>query len=85
MDVPAPFGVVVKDILFMLGDKVSEGSVIMVVTTGAASAAPAASHTRVPARGPIIRFGAARARHCSAWPRRPCREGAVGRRRSRAR
>jgi pyruvate dehydrogenase E2 component (dihydrolipoamide acetyltransferase) len=41
MDVPAPFGGVVRELRVKLGDKVSEGSVVMVLATGA-GAAPAA-------------------------------------------
>ena len=37
MNVPAPLGGVVQEIRVKLGDKVSEGSVIMVVSTGAAT------------------------------------------------
>ncbi|MDZ4355580.1 MAG: dihydrolipoyllysine-residue acetyltransferase [Variovorax sp.] len=38
MDVPAPLGGVVQEIRVKLGDKVSQGSVIMMLTTGAATA-----------------------------------------------
>src|SRR5450631_682185 len=41
MDVPAPLGGVVADIRVKRGDKVSEGSTIIVLSTGAAAAAPA--------------------------------------------
>jgi pyruvate dehydrogenase E2 component (dihydrolipoamide acetyltransferase) len=41
MDVPAPLGGVVKEIRVALGDKVSEGSIIMALTTGDGAAAPA--------------------------------------------
>jgi len=43
MDVPAPLGGVVQEIRVKLGDKVSEGSVIMVVATGSATAASTAT------------------------------------------
>jgi len=52
MDVPAPLGGVVKEIRVKLGDKVSEGSVIMVVSTGSATSAPAATQTSTPAATP---------------------------------
>jgi len=42
MDVPAPLSGVVKEIRVKLGDKVSEGSIIMVLATGDARAAAAA-------------------------------------------
>ena len=42
MDVPAPLSGVVKDIRVKLGDKVSEGSIIMALATGDARAAAAA-------------------------------------------
>ena len=45
MDVPAPLGGVIQEIRVKLGDKVSEGSVIMVVATGSATAAPTATQT----------------------------------------
>jgi len=48
MDVPAPLGGVVQQIRIKLGDKVSEGSIIMVLATGGgASAVP------VPASAPV--------------------------------
>src|SRR6187397_3559252 len=40
MDVPAPLGGTVQQILVKLGDTVSEGTAIMVLGTGAASGAP---------------------------------------------
>jgi pyruvate dehydrogenase E2 component (dihydrolipoamide acetyltransferase) len=43
MDVPAPLGGVVREIRVNVGDKVSEGTVIMVVSTGSGAPAPAAS------------------------------------------
>ena len=42
MDVPAPLGGVVKEIRVQIGDKVSEGSVILTLATGALTAAAAA-------------------------------------------
>ncbi len=41
MDVPAPLGGVVKDIRIQVGDKVSEGSIIMALATGGAGSAAA--------------------------------------------
>ena len=49
MDVPAPLGGVVQEIRVKLGDKVSEGSVIMVVSTGAAVAATTTALAERPA------------------------------------
>jgi len=43
MDVPAPFGGVVKEIKIATGDKVSEGSLILLVEAEGAAPAPAAS------------------------------------------
>ncbi|NPC57390.1 dihydrolipoyllysine-residue acetyltransferase [Caenimonas soli] len=43
MDVPAPLGGVVQEIRVKLGDKVSQGSVIMTLSTGAVSAAAPAN------------------------------------------
>src|SRR6185369_17054188 len=43
MDVPAPLSGVVKAITVQVGDKVSEGSVILTLSTGEATAAPAAA------------------------------------------
>jgi pyruvate dehydrogenase E2 component (dihydrolipoamide acetyltransferase) len=43
MDVPAPLSGVVQAISVKVGDKVSEGSVILSLATGAATAAPAAA------------------------------------------
>jgi len=43
MDVPAPLAGTVQQILVQLGDTVSEGSVIMLLGTGAASGAPTAA------------------------------------------
>jgi len=52
MDVPAPLGGVVQEIRVKLGDKVSEGSVIMVVATGSATAAPTATTASTAAATP---------------------------------
>jgi pyruvate dehydrogenase E2 component (dihydrolipoamide acetyltransferase) len=45
MDVPAPLGGVVKEIRVKIGDKVSEGSIIMALSTGSAPAAASAAVT----------------------------------------
>ena len=50
MDVPAPSGGVVKDVKIKVGDKVSEGSVIL--TLDAASAGVATSAAAAPAPAP---------------------------------
>src|SRR5690349_12635079 len=51
MDVPAPVGGVVKEVKVKIGDKLSEGSVVLTVeaegAAGAAAAAPAAAPTPV--------------------------------------
>src|SRR5450631_1678397 len=54
MDVPAPLSGVVKEIRVKLGDKVSEGSIIMALATGDAGAAAAAhsAAAAVPAAAP---------------------------------
>ncbi len=52
MDVPAPLGGVIQEIRVKLGDKVSAGSVIMVVATGSATAAPTATQTSTGAATP---------------------------------
>ncbi|WP_114971428.1 dihydrolipoyllysine-residue acetyltransferase [Rhodoferax ferrireducens] len=44
LDVPAPLGGVVKEIRVKLGDKVSEGSIVMALATGDAPAASAAAN-----------------------------------------
>lgn len=53
MDVPAPLGGVVQEIRVKLGDKVSQGSVIMMLATGAATAgAPASQVQQTPSPQP---------------------------------
>src|SRR5690242_13227717 len=50
MDVPAPLGGTVKDLKVKVGDKVSEGSVVLTLATGEGSGSPiAAEATRAPA------------------------------------
>jgi len=50
MEIPAPQGGVVKELLISLGDKVSEGSAILMLEVGAAAAAsaPAAAPAEAP-------------------------------------
>ncbi len=53
MDVPAPLSGVVKDIRIQVGDKVSEGSIILALATGSgAAAAPAAAAASAAAPAP---------------------------------
>src|SRR3954465_3331039 len=54
MDVPSPVEGVVKELKLKVGDKVSEGSLIMTVDADAAAAgaAPAQKTTEAPARAP---------------------------------
>jgi len=62
MDVPAPLSGVVKAITIKVGDKVSEGSVILSLVTGEATAAPpaaAAVAAAAPAAAPAASTGAA--------------------------
>jgi pyruvate dehydrogenase E2 component (dihydrolipoamide acetyltransferase) len=52
MDVPAPLGGVVQEIRVKLGDKVSEGSVIIMLSTGAVTAATPAATAPSPQPSP---------------------------------
>src|SRR5437868_8192393 len=56
MDVPSPSAGVIKDVKLKVGDKVSEGSVILVLETQAQAGAPAAAPS---ATQPSPRGGAA--------------------------
>jgi len=66
MDVPSSVAGVVKEVKVQLGDKISEGTVVVLVETGAAAAAPApapaaaaanrCSRPRIPARYPPPRI-----------------------------
>lgn len=49
MDVPAPLGGVVREIRVQVGDKLSEGSIVMVVATGDAAAVAPGGPSAVPA------------------------------------
>jgi pyruvate dehydrogenase E2 component (dihydrolipoamide acetyltransferase) len=51
MDVPAPFGGVVRDVRVKVGDKVSEGSVVLTLATEAAAAAAPLTPDLAPGRG----------------------------------
>jgi pyruvate dehydrogenase E2 component (dihydrolipoamide acetyltransferase) len=62
MDVPAPLGGVVKEMRVKLGDKVSEGSVLMVVSTSAAAPAATAPAPQTPAATAASTLTAAGAR-----------------------
>ena len=53
MEIPAPQGGVVKDILVSLGDKVSEGSPILTLEVGAEAAAAESQAAEVPAPQPV--------------------------------
>ena len=61
MDVPAPLSGVVQAIQVKLGDKVSEGTVILVLATGDARTAAAAAPTAMPAATPAPAAASARA------------------------
>jgi len=62
MDVPAPFAGIVKEIKVASGDKVSEGSLILVVEAqGSAPAAPAAAATAPAAPAPVAKPAPAKA------------------------
>jgi pyruvate dehydrogenase E2 component (dihydrolipoamide acetyltransferase) len=70
MDVPAPFAGKVKDIKVKLGDKVSEGSLILTLESGAPAVSAAAEHHKAavssppaPTSAPGGRGRSARARH----------------------
>src|SRR5437867_2865044 len=45
MDVPAPFGGVVKELKLKVGDKVSEGTVVLILATGSGSGDPVVSES----------------------------------------
>jgi dihydrolipoamide dehydrogenase len=58
LDVPAPVGGTVKELKVKIGDKVSEGSIILVLdAAGAAAAQPAAAPTPAPAPAPAPSVG----------------------------
>src|SRR5881628_2543195 len=51
MDVPAPLGGVVRDIAVKVGDKLSEGSLVLTIVTDSAQASSAPSPQTSPASG----------------------------------
>lgn len=53
MDVPAPRGGTVESVTVKVGDKVSQGSVIVKLVEGAAAAAPAAPAPAAPSKAPV--------------------------------
>src|SRR5262245_42357506 len=65
MEVPSPAAGTVKDVNVTVGDKVSEGSLILTLTTGIAAAAPAAASTQR-AQAPAQLSVPAAARHDGA-------------------
>mgnify|MGYP000544184811 CR=1 FL=1 len=54
MDVPSSAAGVVKEVLVQLGSKVSEGSVLIKVESGAGASAPAAAAAAAPVSGPTV-------------------------------
>ena len=69
MDVPAPLGGVVQELKVKLGDKVSEGTVLLTLRTGGAAAQPGAPAATAAARGSASP-GPAAAAASAAGPRR---------------
>ena len=53
MDVPAPLGGTIQDIKVKVGDKLSEGSLILTLSTGVKAAAPAAPVAASPSAPPV--------------------------------
>ena len=53
MDVPSPVGGVIQDIKVKVGDKVSQGSLILTLSTGVKGAAPASPKVAGPAAAPM--------------------------------
>ena len=54
MDVPAPAGGTVREVRVKLGDKVSEGSVVLVLEAAGAAAAPAAPVSEPKQAQPVV-------------------------------
>ena len=52
MDVPAPFGGTVQEVKLKVGDKVSEGTVVLTLSTGGSAATAAAEGVSVPMAAP---------------------------------
>src|SRR5215471_8340590 len=61
MDVPAPFGGTVQEVKLKVGDKVSEGTVVLTLSTGGSAATAAAAGASVPTPAPTAPAGAAAA------------------------
>src|SRR4029453_1037701 len=72
MDVPAPLGGVVRDIAVKVGDKVSEGALVLTLVTAAAQAAAApapaapAAASQAPSPQPAVSTSAASGRGSAA-------------------
>ena len=67
MDVPAPLAGKVQDIRVKVGDKVSEGTLIMTLVTDSAAAAKAAAAAPAPAAAATSASGAAPAAATAPW------------------
>src|SRR2546429_432351 len=61
MDVPAPLGGTVQELRVKLGDKVSEGTVLMTVATGGPTTPPASAPFAAPSAAPSSSSSAAAA------------------------
>ena len=75
MDVPAPFAGKVKDIKVKLGDKVSEGSLILTLESGA----PAVERRRRASQGRGVARRPRRPPRPRAWPKCACPTSATSR------
>jgi len=74
MDVPSPAAGTVKEVKVKLGDKVSEGSLLLTLTTGVSGAAPAApaAPTATPAAPVPAPTAASASTSAASRPRRCC-------------
>jgi len=61
MEIPSPAAGVVKELKLKIGDKVSEGSLIMLLDVGAAASAPAPDAAAIPSGPPLSKDAAAAA------------------------
>ena len=71
MDVPAPFAGVVKEVKVKVGDKVSQGSLIVTMeasATASASAAPAPAPTKTASPAPVAASSASAAKAAAPAP-----------------
>ena len=59
MEIPSPAAGVVKELKLKIGDKVSEGSLIMLLDVGAAASAPAPDAAAIPSGPPLSKDAAA--------------------------